>query len=215
MNAVYAGPEDEGRQAVEFLASIGTDLRHNFTQVPWNELNRNVNFLNNNPAVDICQPGGVRGDTYGVTFNTLDVDAHVNISQQFDYMYATYPEMQSSGNGGYFCANQAVVANGLDAPTAYPWRSAVGHQTFGYIYGTNTTTTEVDIENLPKRLRETIAATAGNDDGGALNVYVGFSHGDEPAQAIWSEEHLPRLIALKREYDPKGLFSWYHPVPLH
>jgi hypothetical protein len=127
VNAVYAGPEDEGRRAVDFLADIGTDLRHNFSQVPWNELNRNVNFLQDNHAVDVCNPGGVRGDTYGVALNEIDVDAHVAISEQFNYMLTTYPEMKSSGNGGYFCANQAVVAREQDY-TSYPWRSAVGFQ---------------------------------------------------------------------------------------
>ncbi|SPQ20693.1 9abd6c18-e524-4ffb-8b72-b16b846583ac [Thermothielavioides terrestris] len=211
VNAVYAGPEDEGRRAVEFLADLGTDLRHNFTQVPWNRLNRNVDFLNNNPLVDVCNPGGIRGDTYGVAVNTIDVDAHVSVSEQFDDMMAKYPEMRSSGNGGYFCANQAVVARPKHH-TAYPWRQAVGYQTFGFVYGANTTTTEADIDNLPTKLRDTIAATAGTQ--GGLNVYVGFSHGNEPATAIWSEANLPRLRALKREYDPKGLFNWYHPIPL-
>ncbi|KAI0134358.1 hypothetical protein BJ170DRAFT_591337 [Xylariales sp. AK1849] len=210
VNAVYAGPENEGRRAVEFLADIGTDLRHNFTQVPWNRLNRNVNFLDNNPAVDVCNPSGVRGDTYGVAVNKIDVDAHVNITDQFDYMFTKYPEMKNSGNGGYFCANQAVVAREQNY-TAYPWRLAVGHQSFGFVYGANTTTTEADIENLPTKLRDTIAATAGTD---GLNAYVGFSHGNEPAEAIWSEANLARLVALKKEFDPKGLFSWYHPLSL-
>jgi hypothetical protein len=127
VNAVYAGPEDEGRRAVQFLADLGTELRHNFTQVPWNRLNRNVYFLNGNPAVDVCTPGGVRGDTYGVAFNRIDVEAHVNATEQFDYMLNKYPEMRSSGNGGYFCANQAVVVRG-EHSTAYPWRRAVGYQ---------------------------------------------------------------------------------------
>ncbi|KAL2194466.1 hypothetical protein P885DRAFT_71238 [Corynascus similis CBS 632.67] len=210
VNAVYAGPEREGRRAVRFLRDI-PDLRHNFTQVPWNRLNRNVNFLNNNPAVDTCQPGGVRGDTYGVALNKIDVDANVRMSELFDYMLRTYPEMISSGNGGYFCANQAAIARPRDY-TAYPWRHAVGYQTFGFVYGTNTTTTEADIEDLPKRLRDTVAATAGTPVQHA--TYVGFSHGDESAEAIWSGRNLNRLRALKREYDPQGLFSWYHPIPL-
>lgn len=59
-------------------------------------------------------------------------------------------------------------------------------------------------------MRGTIASTAGTD---YLNVYVGFSFGNEPLESIWSEEHLPRLVALKNEFDPEGLFSNYHPIP--
>ncbi|KAK3381169.1 hypothetical protein B0H63DRAFT_475023 [Podospora didyma] len=209
-NAVYAGSEAEGRRAVQFLTNIGTDLRHNFTQIPWNRLNRNVNFLNNNPLVDQCTPGGVRGDTYGVAFNTINVDAHVNMSYQFDAMFTKYPEMRSSGNGGYFCANQAVASKPAHY-TSYPWREAVGHQTWGFVYPAGSNTTEADIDNIPKKLRALIAATA---DTRGLNTYIGFSHGDESAETIWSGEHLNRLRALKRQYDPKGLFSWYHPIPL-
>ena len=79
------------------------------------------------------------------------------------------------------------------------------------MYGANTTTTEADIEYLPVMLRDTMAAAAGTP--GGLHTYVGFSHGDEPAEAIWSERNLARLMALKEEYDPQGLFSWYHPIP--
>ena len=61
-------------------------------------------------------------------------------------------------------------------------------------------------------MRATVAATAGTPDG--LDTYVGFSHGDESAKAIWSEAHLARLRALKKQYDPQGWFSWYHPIPL-
>lgn len=127
MNAVYAGSEDEGRRNVGFIADIGTDIRRNFTQIPWNRLNRNVYFSGNNPAADLCGPGGVRGDTYGVALNTIDVDTHVSVAEQFDYMLTKYPEMSFSGGGGYFCANQGVVARAQDY-TAYPWRQSVGYQ---------------------------------------------------------------------------------------
>lgn len=59
-------------------------------------------------------------------------------------------------------------------------------------------------------MRDTIAETAGTD---GLAVYVGFSNGDEPIESIFSKEHLPRLAALKKEYDPEGLFNAYHPLP--
>lgn len=59
-------------------------------------------------------------------------------------------------------------------------------------------------------MRDAIVATAGTD---GLAVYIGFSNGDEPIEAIWSKQHLPRLAALKKKYDPSGLFNAYHPLP--
>lgn len=70
--------------------------------------------------------------------------------------------------------------------------------------------TDASIANLPQQLRETIARSAGTD---GLNVYVGFSNGDEPLEAVFSRENLPRLANTKREYDPEGLFNAYHPLP--
>ena len=84
-------------------------------------------------------------------------------------------------------------------------------RSFAFLYGANTTTAEADIEDMPTKLRGMLASTAGTD---GLSTYVGFSHGDEPASAIWSDANLARLRALKSEYDPQGLFSWYHPIPL-
>lgn len=82
-------------------------------------------------------------------------------------------------------------------------------RTWGFVYGDNSTT-DADIENLPLQIRNTIANTAGTD---YMNTYVGFSYGDEEPKTIWSEEHLPRLMELKKEFDPQGLFSNYHPIP--
>lgn len=82
-------------------------------------------------------------------------------------------------------------------------------RTWGLAYP-NDTITDSDIENLPEQMRSTLAETAGT---GGLAVYVGFSLGDEPLESIWSEAHLPRLAALKKEYDPHGVFNAYHPLP--
>ncbi|KAI0877508.1 hypothetical protein GGS24DRAFT_487881 [Hypoxylon argillaceum] len=208
VNAVYAGPEEEGRAAVQFLQDIGTDIRRNYSQVAWNTVPENAFFLAGNTLLDVC--GGTYGRRVvrGVAFNHLDVDAHVKMSEQLNYLVTKYPQMSTSDNGMYFCATQAVQAQSKDA-SAYPWRQAIGHQTWGFVYADNTTT-DADIEHLPEKIRDTIAATAGTD---GLNTYIGFSNGDEPPEAIWSREHLQRLAKLKKEYDPLGLFSSYHPIP--
>lgn len=59
-------------------------------------------------------------------------------------------------------------------------------------------------------MRDIIVETAGTND---LITYVGFSHGNEPLESIYSKENLPRLAALKKEIDPSGLFNAYHPLP--
>lgn len=53
--------------------------------------------------------------------------------------------------------------------------------------------------------------TSGFDD---LAVYMNFAHGDEGPAVWYSPEKLENLTRLKREWDPKELFSFYQPVPL-
>ena len=82
-------------------------------------------------------------------------------------------------------------------------------RTWGIAFADNKTT-DASIENLPEKMRATIADTAGTD---GLEAYIGFSNGDEPLESIFAKEKLPRLAALKKKYDPDGLFNAYHPLP--
>ncbi|KAI1412820.1 hypothetical protein F5Y13DRAFT_199678 [Hypoxylon sp. FL1857] len=206
VNAVYAGPQIEGRNAIRFLEHIPA-LRRNFTDVPWNKLTTSAFFVNGDASVETCGVNSGQRSSMGAAFNELTVEAHVSMSEQFDYMVTTYPQMRQSDNSMYFCATQAVRALPNDA-IAYPWRQALGHQTWGIVYGNNTN--DAAIEYLPQRIRATIADSAGT---GGLTTYLGFSRGDEPLESLFSAEHLPLLSALKKEYDPQGLFNAYHPLP--
>lgn len=208
VNAAYAGLEDEGRQAVAFLQKIGPILKQNLTMVPWNRYNENAFFGNNTGALTSCDLSFGRRMVLGAAFNEIDVEAHVNMTSQFNEMVTKYPQTRGSDNSMYFCGTQAVTAV-PDNATAYGWRSALGHQTWGIAYGDNVTT-DATIENLPEKMRASIADTAGT---GGLEAYVGFSHGDEPLESIFSKKKLPRLAALKKRYDPHGFFNAYHPLP--
>ncbi|KAK4214353.1 hypothetical protein QBC37DRAFT_421456 [Rhypophila decipiens] len=208
INAVYAGPEAEGRKAVAFLQRIPL-IRQNLTQIPWNTIPENSFFSLGNQRINTCGINAGKRVVRGVAFNKIDVNTHVKMTHQLDYMVNTYPQMRASSNAMYFCATQAVANKSKDE-TAYPWRQAIGHHTWGIVYG-DANTTDADIENIPKKMRDTIAASAGT---AYLNTYIGFSDGDEPAKSIWSAEHLPRLAKLKKRYDPDGLFSHYHPIPV-
>jgi fumiquinazoline A oxidase len=47
-----------------------------------------------------------------------------------------------------------------------------------------------------------------------LQVYINYDHGDEGPEVWYGEQNLPRLVALKREWDPYNLFGAGNPVPL-
>ncbi|KAE9377284.1 FAD-binding domain-containing protein [Stipitochalara longipes BDJ] len=48
---------------------------------------------------------------------------------------------------------------------------------------------------------------------GPKRVYSNFANGDEePAALYGGEERMERLRALKRRWDPRGVFGWYNPI---
>lgn len=46
-------------------------------------------------------------------------------------------------------------------------------------------------------------------------VYLNYAQGDEGLAALYGDEawRLEKLKALKRLYDPRGVFDAYHPIP--
>ncbi|KAL2167886.1 hypothetical protein VTG60DRAFT_673 [Thermothelomyces hinnuleus] len=213
VNAVYAGPESEGRKAIEFLSNIGTSLRQNLSEVPWNKLTQTAFFSQfglGDAAIECKFSPGYR-KPMDVAFNRVDVDAHVRTMNLFNELLTKYPFMRGSDMTMQFCAPQGTSAF-PDDYTAYPWRRVLGQQTFGFDYP-NGTVTDSDIEHYPQRIRAALAKTSGMDGPDGLAAYINFSNGDEPIESIYSKKHLPRLAALKKKYDPHGLFNAYHPLP--
>ncbi|KAL0265415.1 hypothetical protein SLS55_001382 [Diplodia seriata] len=62
-----------------------------------------------------------------------------------------------------------------------------------------------------QELRAGLAATSGYDD---LVVYVSYAHGDETPEQIFGADKLPRLAALKEEWDPRNVFGFGNAVPM-
>jgi hypothetical protein len=48
----------------------------------------------------------------------------------------------------------------------------------------------------------------------SLQVYINYGYGDEGAASWYGAQNLPRLVALKKQYDPKNQFGPGNPVPL-
>jgi hypothetical protein len=57
---------------------------------------------------------------------------------------------------------------------------------------------------------EAFNATSGFDD---LHIYVSYAHGTEGLDAMYGTDKLPRLLKLKKNWDPKGLFSYNNGLP--
>lgn len=46
------------------------------------------------------------------------------------------------------------------------------------------------------------------------HTYINYGLGDEGPSAWWSEANLPKLINVKREWDPDRRFGVVNPIPL-
>jgi len=62
---------------------------------------------------------------------------------------------------------------------------------------------------LAKELRDHFGATSGYP---SLSVYVSYAHGDEKLEEIYGAS-LPRLVELKKKWDPDNLFGYNNALP--
>jgi hypothetical protein len=47
-----------------------------------------------------------------------------------------------------------------------------------------------------------------------LQTYVSYARGTEGLDAMYGKEKLPRLLDLKKKWDPQALFSFNNPLPV-
>ena len=63
---------------------------------------------------------------------------------------------------------------------------------------------------LARQLRDGLAATSGYPE---LTVYVNYAHGDEKLRQKYGERKLPRLVGLKKKWDPRNVFRFNNDLP--
>lgn len=64
-------------------------------------------------------------------------------------------------------------------------------------------------EATVREIREECVATSGYDQ---LSVYSSVAHGDETPEQLWGH-NVPRLVELKKKWDPSNAFAFMHPLP--
>jgi len=90
--------------------------------------------------------------------------------------------------------------------SAYPWRDAIAHIS---IEGFMTDVSIYDaVDEFESALRSRLVKTSGYP---RLATYAGYAKGTEAAHALYGS-NLAKLLTLKNEWDPKGLFSHSKPI---
>ncbi|KAI1130702.1 hypothetical protein F5Y10DRAFT_262851 [Nemania abortiva] len=81
---------------------------------------------------------------------------------------------------------------------------------FQFVFDKADHATEAAAKALGHKVRAQFVATSGYN---RLAVYNNYAGGEETLEDIYSAENLPRLTALKRQWDPRNLFKYQNPLP--
>ncbi|CAH0003352.1 unnamed protein product [Clonostachys byssicola] len=194
----YFGPEDEGLKFLEPILALSTPVSQ--SQVPWNRL-----VATAGGGVDqlICQPNTIR-DLYNVNLKNYSAATFQQVFTKMADFYENHPGGRNSIVGIELFPNQAMAAVPLDE-TAFPWRDATGYIYATFIWGPGDSNTESAARSLGPELRNDLAATSGYD---SLTVFVNYARGDEPLESVYGADKLPRLVDLKRTWDPDNVFRY-------
>lgn len=188
-----------------------TNLKPAFSQfqtVPWKTFLIDLGF---HLDLAVCEKEQ-QHSLYSVATKNLSVPDYISAFNKFDKLYSDYPETRGSTLEVEFFPNQAVVAVPLDS-TAYPWRDVQAQVMIQMAFTGNPTGPAANASNiLASELRTAFAKTSGYKD---LEIYISYAHGDEDPAAWYSKEKLPRLVALKKKWDPKNIFQYDNGLPLN
>ncbi|RAH54231.1 FAD-dependent oxidase [Aspergillus piperis CBS 112811] len=203
LNAAYAGPKSEGLAHLQPFLDLPYHKR-NITQLTWNVLDTSALF---GMDADFCIDGDMH-NLWALGVARIDVPTHIAFFNTMVDFYYAYPEATGSSYEIEFFSTQAVRAV-KDEETAYPYRDITAHVMLTFAY--DDASLSKPVNDLASRWISRFNATSGFD---RLQVYVSYAHGTESLDAWYGAEKLPRLLELKKKWDPKGLFVYNNGLPV-
>ncbi|KAI9872699.1 MAG: hypothetical protein M1830_001294, partial [Pleopsidium flavum] len=208
-NAVYAGPQAEG---LAYLAPFfaNNPLLTNVSMVPYSGLNRATFFGHGDSGV--CQGAGAENlplNLYGLGLKQTDPATFSAYYAQLADFYRANPPLQAIMTLIQRFGTQAVLAV-PDNSTSYGNRAISTHLLFENPYNISNATLNAKVTSFMLSTRALFQTTSGFP---SLTVYENYAHGDEGANAWYNTTKLPKLIGLKKLWDPKKLFSFTNPIP--
>ncbi|KAL2825437.1 FAD-binding domain-containing protein [Aspergillus cavernicola] len=204
-SCVYHGPQDEALALLAPILDLGPVYR-TVIEVPWNRLNAEAAFGSD---TETCIRGSIH-DIYGVTLRKRTAETWISVFGMLSKFYESNPDARGSVVLFEVWANHAAVAV-PDDETAYPWRDAEVYMIIQGTWPPGNNSAQDAFTATAREVRATLASTSGYDD---LAVYVNYAKGDEKLEQIYGARKLPRLVELKRRYDPDNVFRFHHALPM-
>ncbi|KAL4961543.1 FAD-binding oxidoreductase [Aspergillus stella-maris] len=199
LNAVYIGPEKQGRAYIKPFLDLPS-LRQNITQLPWNEMPDAHMF----GTIAATCTGGNPQNNWSQGMARMDVATHVAYYNALSDLWVDHPAAANAIVSLEVFSPRAAVAV-PDRETAYPYRDSAVQMILNFPVNDDT------ITNFAEHWVPEFTKTGGFSES---RVYVSYAHGNEPLETKYGARKLPRLLELKRKWDPKGLFSFNNGLPV-
>ncbi|KAL4909258.1 hypothetical protein BDW74DRAFT_187496 [Aspergillus multicolor] len=198
----FFGPLSDAQPYIDTFLDLNP-TRNQTIIVPWPELSSAASFGRGNAS---CARGG-HLLPYGVGFNATNASA---LSDGFAAM-ADFGADNIWYRGSFVVqrwSSAAARAVPESERAVYPWRDIKFQVLISHI--APNASYDDDIEEFAGPARDRLYDASGFEQ---PQTYVNYGHGDEGPE-VWWGDNLPRLSALKREWDPEGIFGAGNPVPL-
>lgn len=212
-NWVFFGPEAEGRAFLAQFLAMGPYSVTNYEYIQTARLNQ-VAGDGFGAGAASCAPG-VYTDTYSNNLKTYSASLFQDVFDAMDAFYAANPEAREGTltNLSLF-PNQAVAEKGHDF-NAYAWRDTRGFLSVGAGYtsaGLQNQTVKDAGDKLGAIIREWCKKKGGFGGKQTGAIYINYSRGDESLEEVFGDK-LPRLVQLKKKWDPSNVFAFNNPLP--
>lgn len=209
-NWVWFGPEDEGH---EFIAQFIEFEPYSVSNYEYIQSSRLIAVSGGGSGErESCVPD-IYTNTYSSNLKTYSYSLFQEVFDRMDDFYATYPEARDTSVNLSLFPNQAVMEKDHDF-NAYAWRETNCFISVSAIYtesGLQNSTLLEAGDQLGAGVRDLCTEQGGfREHGGA--IYVNYSRGDESLETVFGDK-LPRLVELKKKYDPDNVFRFKNALP--
>ncbi|CAJ2507153.1 Uu.00g083390.m01.CDS01 [Anthostomella pinea] len=202
---VYTGPETDARRVLAPFFNLNPSVSR-VVVVPFYKV---PSVLLMGMIEGFCDTKEGIHSIHSLNVRKFSAETYVAAVGKFEAFFETYPAARSSAAVLETFSN-AQTSKVSDDATAYPWRDA--KRNFMFQMGWEGLDNPIGsvADDFARQLRADFVATSGYPE---LSVYVCYAWGDETLEQIYGRDKLPRLLALKKTWDPDNVFEYSNALP--
>ncbi|KAL9623135.1 MAG: hypothetical protein Q9204_007978, partial [Flavoplaca sp. TL-2023a] len=200
----YFGTQVAAQPVIDQFVAIGPTRWENKT-VPWSALSAAQNF---GASGETGCFKGVWTNHYTVGSNRTDAVTYAKVYNDFTAFARSRPWFN-----GFLAIQRFNTEVTLALPKSeqgvYPGRDISTFIIIDNYY--DGAVHDEEVYQFSLLLRDQLVATSGF---GKLKTYINYAFGDEGPEVWYGKENLPRLVRLKKRWDPLNKFGAGNPIPL-